>query len=134
MPSDYVISASFTGTATHAGAITGTGSHCSQIIWTTQGPAGATYTDGQAEATAADGSTLALTYGNGTTGVDPETGELWFQDAFAFAGGTGRFVGATGGGQEGGRFASFDAILAGVPVAMWMTGTITFQPGRGKNP
>jgi hypothetical protein len=69
---------------------------------------------------------------NGTTGIDPVTGEHWWRDTFTFTGGTGRFAGASGGGEEGGRFADFDAVLAGTPAPMWMKGTITYAPGHGK--
>lgn len=128
VPSDYVISAAFEGEATHAGRVTGTTSHCSQIAWGPQGPMGATYSDGEGVLTSANGSTITLRYGHGTTGVDPDTGLLWFRDEWTFLGGTGLFAGATGSGVEGGSFASFDVVLGGMPVAMWMEGTITYNP------
>jgi hypothetical protein len=128
VPSDYVISAAFEGQATHAGRVTGTTSHCSQIAWGPQGPMGATYSDGKGLFTTANGSTIMLHYGNGMTGVDPDTGLSWFRDEWTFTGGTGLFAGATGGGVEGGSFASFEAVLGGVPVPMWMEGTITYNP------
>lgn len=126
--SDYVISGSMDGEATHAGRITGTGSHCSQIAWGPQGPIGATYSDGQGVMTSASGGTITLRWGNGTTGVDPDTGENWFRDTWTIAGGTGLFAGATGSGEEGGRFMDFNALLAGTPARMWMEGTISYSP------
>jgi hypothetical protein len=36
--SDYVITATCPGEATHAGRLSGSGSHCSQITWSSQGP------------------------------------------------------------------------------------------------
>jgi hypothetical protein len=128
VPSDYVISATFEGEATHAGRVTGTTEHCSQITWGPTGPMGAAYSDGRGTCTSANGSTLVLRYGTGTTGFDPATGETWFHDFWTFNGGTGLFSGATGGGEEGGRFMDFNALLAGAPVAMWMEGTITYDP------
>lgn len=128
VPSDYVISAEFEGQATHAGRVTGTTSHCSQIAWGPQGPMGAAYSDGEGVITTANGSTIILRYGNGTTGVDPDTGLLWFRDQWTFIGGTGLFAGATGSGAESGSFASFEAILTGTPVPMWMEGTINYTP------
>lgn len=128
VPSDYVISAAFEGQATHAGRVTGATSHCSQIVWGPQGPMGATYSDGEGLLRTANGSTITLRYGNGTTGVDPDSGLMWFRDDWSFTGGTGLFAGATGSGMEGGSFASFDAVLGGVPVRMWMDGTITYDP------
>jgi hypothetical protein len=127
-PSDYVISFTFKGNATHVGRLTGSGSHCSQLVWSPQGPVGATYSDGRAVIEGANGSTILLRYGHGTTGADPATGELWFRDEWTIVGGTGLFAGAAGSGVEGGRFESFGAILAGEPVRMWMEGTITYNP------
>lgn len=129
-PSDYVIAASFEGNATHAGRVTGEASHCSQIEWTPQGPGRATYSDGQGVMNTANGSTILLRYGNGTTGLDPASGEMWFEDEWTFIGGTGLFAGATGSGTEGGRFSDFNAVLSGMPVPMWMEGTITYDPSR----
>jgi len=129
VPSDYVITASFEGEATHAGRVTGSTSHCSQLVWGAGGAVmGATYSDGRGVLASANGSTIVLEYGNGTTGFDPATGQLWFHDTWRFTGGTGLFAGATGSGEEGGNFASFEAILGGAPVAMWMQGTITYSP------
>jgi len=87
--SDYVIDATFEGQATHAGRVTGATSHCSQIVWSPTGPAAATYSDGRGSVLSANGSTIILRYGNGTTGVDARTGETWFRDDFTFNGGTG---------------------------------------------
>lgn len=130
LPSDYVITATFEGHATHAGRIAGEASHCSQIEWTPQGPGGATYSDGRGVMTTANGSTIVLRYGNGTTGVNPATGEMWFKDNWTFIGGTGHFVGASGAGTEGGRFKDFNAVLSGTPIPMTMEGTITYDPSR----
>jgi len=127
-PSDYVISAAFAGEATHAGKITGTTEHCSQISWSNGAPAGATYSDGRGTCVSANGSTIILRYGNGTTGFDPAATELWFRDDWTFIGGTGLFEGATGSGEEGGHFVDFMALLAGAPVQMWMEGSITYSP------
>ncbi len=66
--------------------------------------------------TSANGSTIVLRYGNGTTGVDPASGEMWFKDDWTFIGGTGLFAGATGSGTEGGRFKDFSTVLGGTPV------------------
>lgn len=129
VPSDYVISATFEGHATHAGRVTGSGSHCSQLVWGSGGAVmGATYSDGQGVIVTANGSTILLRYGNGTTGADAATGDLWFRDEWTIIGGTGLFTGAAGSGIEGGSFASFGAIMAGAPVQMWMEGTINYSP------
>ena len=130
--SDYVITVAFKGEATHAGRFTGGGSHCTQISWTPAGPGGVAYSDGRGTLTAANGSTLTLEWGDGVSGVDPTTGKLWFKDTFTFTGGTGRFAGASGGGQEGGILEDLQAVLGGAPVSMWMEGTITYAPGRAK--
>lgn len=129
VPSDYVVSAAFEGNATHAGRVAGTTSHCSQILWGPGGPMGATYSDGRGTLTTANGSTIELRYGNGTTGVDQTNGRLWFRDEWRFTGGTGTFAGASGHGIEGGSFVDFNALLTGAEtVSMWMDGTITYNP------
>ncbi len=130
VPSDYVIYASFDGEATHGGRFTGDGSHCSQLHMTPQGPGAVTYSDGRGTLTSANGSTLSLRWGPGTSGFDAATGQFWFKDRFTFAGGTGLFAGATGGGEEGGRFSDFMALLSGTPAPMTMEGTITYGPGN----
>jgi hypothetical protein len=130
--SDYVIGASFEGEATHAGRVTGTTEHCSQLTWWEGQPVGAAYSDGRGIVTSANGSTIIMRYENGTSGADPATGKLWFHDVWTFTGGTGLFQGATGSGEEGGSFADFNAVLAGAPVSMWMEGTITYNPGGKK--
>jgi hypothetical protein len=132
VPSDYVITVTFEGEATHAGRVAGTGSHCTQILWTPAGPGGVAYTDGMGALTASDGSVLYLRWGGGTSGVDPATGEMSFKDQFWFVGGTGRFAVASGGGSEGGTLKDFQAVLAGAPVPMWMDGTIAYVSGRGQ--
>ena len=129
LPSDYIVTGKFEGEATHAGRITGQTSHCTQITWTPQGPGGVAYSDGQGTIAVANRSSLTLTYGNGTSGLNAATGEFWFKDDFVFTGGTGRFEGATGGGEEGGTFKDFMALLAGAPTPMTMEGTIAY--GRG---
>jgi hypothetical protein len=130
VPSDYVIRGRFAGQATHAGRFAGEGSHCSQLHMTPDGPGAVTYSDGRGTLVAANGSTLSLRWDNGTSGFDPATGMHWFRDRFTFDGGTGLFEGATGGGEEGGSFSDFEAILAGTPATMWMEGTISYGPGN----
>jgi hypothetical protein len=127
VPSDYVISAVFEGEATHAGRVTGQTSHCSQVDWMT---GSAVYSDGRGTIVSANGSRMSISYGNGVTGMDPETGEMWFQDAFTLTGETGLFEGASGSGHEGGRFADLNAVIGGAPVPMWMDGTLTYGPGK----
>ena len=125
--SNYVIYGVFEGETTHAGRISGTTAHCSQLTFGPQGPEGATYTDGLGSLTSANGSTIAMTYTNGTSGYDVQAGENWFEDTWTFTDGTGLFAGATGSGTEGGRFKDFGALLSGVPAAMWMEGRITYD-------
>jgi hypothetical protein len=129
-PSDYVIYAKFEGEATHTGRFSGDGSHCSQLHMTPQGPGAVTYSDGRGTLVSANGSTLSLRWGNGTSGFDAATGETWFKDHFTFVGGTGLFEGATGGGQEGGHFTDFMAVISGTPAPMWMDGKISYGPGN----
>lgn len=128
VPSDYVIHSTFVGEATHAGRLTGEGSHCSQLHLTPQGPGAVTYSDGTGTLRSANGSTLGIRWGNGTSWTDAK-GVSWFKDHFTLAEGTGTFAGATGEGEEGGSFTDFAALLGGASVEMWQTGTITYGPG-----
>lgn len=129
--SDYVIYARFEGQATHAGLLRGgEGSHCSQLHLGPAGPTNITYTDGKGALVTANGSTVALAWGNGTTWTD-EKGVTFFKDQFQVTGGSGTFEGATGGGTEGGSFTDFIALLGGAPLAMWQEGTIVYKPGKG---
>jgi hypothetical protein len=130
VPSDYVITATFEGEATPGGRVSGSGSHCTQILWTPTGPSGVTYSDGVGALAAADGSLLHLRWGGGTSGADPATGEMWFKDHFWFVGGTGRFAVVSGGGTEGGTIKDFQAVLGGAPVPMWSEGTIAYVSER----
>lgn len=131
LPSDYVVSASFAGEATHAGRVTGDGTHCTQITWSPEGqPLSVTYGDGRAALVTANGSRMTLRYGHGVTGFDATTGETWFEDEYVLTGQTGPLAGATGSGKEGGRFLDFTAVLGGAPVAMWMEGTLAHDLGR----
>ncbi len=129
VPSDYVITFGMVGEATHIGLFTGEAQHCSQLIWTPQGPGGATYGDGRFTFVAANGDTITGTYTDGESGAF-DNGLLWFRDNWTVTGGTGRFAGATGHGEEGGTFADFFALLAGAPVKMWMEGTIAYSAGN----
>lgn len=130
VPSDYVITAAFDGEEAYGGRITGSGGHCTQLLWTPQGPAGVTYSDGSGTLVGDDGSQLSISYGNGTSGTDSASGATWFRDEFTFRGGTGRFDGAAGGGEEGGTLTDLAAVLGGRPVPMWMEGTITCNSAR----
>lgn len=128
--SDYVIGGAFEGEATHAGHVSGATEHCSQITFGPEGPTSAAYTDGRGWVIAANGSSLTMRYGQGVSGVDPATGENFFHDTWTFTGGTGLFAGATGNGEEEGRFKDFPTLLAGGFAGMWMEGTITYDPSR----
>ena len=124
-PSDYIITWRMVGEATHLGRITGTAEHCTQLHLTATGPSNVTYGDGRFSITAADDDTLIGTYGQGTSGGDASG--LWFHDFWTITGGTGRFTEARGGGEEGGSFNDFIALLNGAPAGMWMEGTIAYK-------
>ena len=123
VPSDYVISATYEGEMTHLGRATGQTSHCTQIDWQT---GTSTYSDGLLTAMAANGDEIYGHYDNGVSGIDPQSGMYWFEDDFTITGGTGRFANASGGGQEGGTFPVFAALMSGYPVPMWEKGTIKY--------
>ncbi len=126
VPSDFVITFAVIGEATHLGRFTGQMGHCSQLIWTQQGPAGTTYGDGRFTLSAANDDTVTGMYTNRESGTDA-SGLHWFLDDWTITGGTGRFAGATGHGEQGGAFNDFFAMLAGAPIKMWMEGTITYS-------
>lgn len=128
VPSDYVITATIIGEGTHLGRFTGQMEHCSQLVWTPQGPAGATYGDGRFTLSAANGDTITGVYTNSESGIDA-SGLRWFRDNWTITGGAGRFAGATGHGEQGGAFNDFFAMLAGAPIKMWMEGSIAYSPG-----
>lgn len=128
VPSDYVITAAIIGEGTHLGRFTGQMEHCSQLVWTPQGPAGATYGDGRFTLSAANGDTITGVYTNSESGIDA-SGLRWFRDDWTITGGTGRFAGVTGHGEQGGAFNDFFAMLAGAPIKMWMEGSIAYSAG-----
>jgi hypothetical protein len=113
VPSLFVVSGAFEGEGTHLGRFHGVSSHCAQ---------GPTYGDGMVSITSANGDRLDGTYHGGTS----VAGAL--HDTVVFTGGTGRFDGATGGGDENG-VASGNP-LAGAPIAFTLTGTIVYAAGR----
>jgi hypothetical protein len=114
VPSLFVVSGTFEGEGTHLGHFHGESSHCGQ---------GPTYSDGFVSITAANGDRLDGTYGGGTA----VAGAL--HDTVVFTGGTGRFDGATGGGEENG-VASGNP-LTGAPIDFTLDGTIAYAAGRG---
>lgn len=86
--SDFVIRFAIEGEATFLGRLTATAEHCSQIDFTT---GLTTITDGEMVITSAYGDELWASYDRTTPGAgEPEQVE--------FTGGTGQFVGASGGG------------------------------------
>jgi hypothetical protein len=99
-----------TGRATHLGAYTGTGSHCSQLDLAT---GVVVFGDGAFALTAASGDTLTGTY---TNGYGPPDGT--FTDDVTITGGTGRFAGATGQARDNG--------VADVTTTPW-TIAVTFE-------
>jgi hypothetical protein len=126
VPSHFVVTARVIGQMTHGGRFEGTASHCEQLglapgVTTT-------YTDGTFSVTIASGDTLEGRYDNGT--VNEQTGVL--RDTFTLTGGTGRFEGATGGGEERGQLpVSNVEVMPGTAVPIEQVGTITYAPGRG---
>lgn len=98
VPSDYVIEFGGTGQLGHLGKATLVFEHCSQVDFLT---GNVTYGDGVFTYIAANGDELWGTYGNGT-GAPVSATEVGWQDTFVLDGGTGRFVGASGGGVDRG--------------------------------
>jgi hypothetical protein len=88
---DLTLGFEIRGVASHLGAMTGTGSNCTE--WTLATSAVAIW-DGRATFVAADGSTLT-TVSEGTQDA-PVAGVAAFDLTHTITGGTGRFVGAAG--------------------------------------
>jgi hypothetical protein len=82
-----------TGNATHLGRLTTDQSHCAT-------PTSPAFTDGLFTLTAANGDQLLGTYSGDFVPLDPPLFSIDGQ--FTFTGGTGRFAGATGGGDASG--------------------------------
>jgi len=75
----------------------------------------------------ADGSTLTFASDQITMGTDALGN--WQRNALAITGGTGRFIGAAGGGTVWGETADVDAVLAGAdPPKAWMSLAIVVRP------
>jgi hypothetical protein len=127
VPSHFLITATLVGESTHGGRFDGAASHCEQLGLAPE--SATTYTDGRFLVRTANGDTLDGRYDNGT--VDPQTGAL--HDTFVFTGGTGRFDGATGGGEDHGQLpvSNFE-VMPGTAVPFEQNGTITYAPGRGE--
>ena len=119
VPSDWVISFTGSGNASHLGTLAFSSSHCTQMgeVITTS--------DGHAELVAADGDVLRYDYGNARFWFLDEATACALIDA-TFVGGTGRFVGATGSAEESSCFA-----LAGGPMVVDMridvVGTLAYD-------
>lgn len=107
----WVIGFTAQGHATHLGRFRASAEHCSDVVFdpTTMAPVSAVYGDGEFEIVAANGDQMFGTYGS--YGVDGDgvadtiaPGVADFHDRVSLAGGTGRFVNATGVLQEDGLF------------------------------
>jgi hypothetical protein len=126
VPSKLVEYGNLSGEIMHAGRSAGTGNHCIQGTPLT----GLTLTDGTVTFTTANGDVLTASYGGGT--ISLANGLFVVDTWFNLTGGTGRFEGASGAGtQHGVASATPQQVLAGAPLQLEQTGTITYAPGRG---
>lgn len=93
------------GTATHLGRLTTEQSHCATAT-------SLAFTDGLFTLTAASGDQLRGTYSGNFVPLDPPA--FTIDGRFTFTGGTGRFAGATGGGDASGvqNLATGDATVS----------------------
>ena len=119
VPSDWVISFVGTGNATHLGTLAFSLAHCTKM-----GEA-ITISDGQAELVAANGDVLYYDYGNARFSFPDETTACALIEA-TFAGGTGRFEGATGTAEESSCFDPTGGPLV-VDMQIDVTGTIVYD-------
>ena len=126
VPSKFIEFGHFRGEIMHAGLSEGTGSQCVQGTPKT----GLSVTDAIDIFTTANGDKLTLGWaapislGNGLFVIDGR---------FTVTGGTGRFEEASGEGTlHVQASATPQEVLAGAPVQVELTGTITYAPGRGE--
>ena len=125
IPSDYIVEFAASGQATHLGEFTIVFGHCSRInVDAGTGAVSFDYGDGRGTFVAANGDQLFGTYDAGYADLTVDGIVAW-HDTFTLVGGTGRFVGASGDGQESGTTDS---------VTGWTTwafeGTITYDASR----
>ncbi len=125
IPSDYIVEFAASGQATRLGEFTIVFGHCSRInVDPGTGAVSFDYGDGRGTFVAANGDELHGTYDAGSADLTAGGIVVW-QDTFTLVGGTGRFDGASGGGQEAGTTDS---------VTGWTTwafeGTITYDASR----
>jgi len=121
VPSDWLISFEGSGHATHLGRLSWSSSHCTQFDLAT---GTGTFSDGHLRYVAANGDFLDADYGDG--GFSPMSPTMvCFFDVWTITGGTGRFVGASGSGEDRGC----QEIVNGVPGPLRITevGTIVFD-------
>lgn len=119
VPSDWVIAFVGSGEATHLGSFTYTASHCTQL------GAEISISDGHAAFVADNGDILRYDYGNSRFSFPGPTTACAATDA-DFAGGTGRFVGATGHADEFGCFDVTGGPLV-VDLRVVSTGTLVYD-------
>lgn len=101
-PSDYIIAFSGSGQIAHLGRATVVFEHCSRMeMDMSTGAVRFEYEDGEITMMAANGDELRGTYTDGTGELMPDGNVAW-RDTFTLTGGTGRFAGASGTGQDTG--------------------------------
>lgn len=124
-PSDYIIEFSGTGQLTHLGQVTAVFEHCSRMdVDMSTGAVTFEYGDGQTRVLAANGDELRGTYTDGTGELLADGNVAW-RDTFTLTGGTGRFAGASGSGQDTGTTHSETG------WTVWaMEGAVTYDPSR----
>ena len=124
--SKFVEFGHLSGEIMHAGLSHGTANQCIQGTPQT----GLTITDGILTFTTANGDVLIVSYAHAT--ISLVNGLFIVDGQFSVTGGTGRFEGASGAGtQHGEASATPQEVLAGAPLQLEQTGTITYAPGRG---
>lgn len=116
-PDALTIGFAIKGNLSHLGRLTGGGSNCTEF---TLGTDAVPIWDGTASVTAADGSTLTLTF-EGQQGA-PSSGVAHFSHSDTVVAGTGRFAGATGQLTVEGiiDFTAFPEVTVTASVSGWI--------------
>lgn len=126
-PSDYVVSFTMDGRELSLGPLTGSAQHCSQIAWEGGRPARVTYSDGVFTFVLASGEQIRGTYSNGTISFDEGGKSGTCRDEVVFTGGSGRFEGASGKGEDRCSFTEFERAAAGDPMPLETIGSIVLK-------
>jgi hypothetical protein len=118
-----------TGTMPHLGRVEGSASHCAYLD-----PAGefeVLYGQGRGWLRSASGDDALLEYGDGRA-WRTAAGNMEFEDAWSFSGGTGRLAGLSGTGSGFGGFTD-QQVVSAEDIGYLMRGTMVYDASKGSS-